>query len=100
MPTWPSLAQDVKVGEPVLFADGALSGEVTKVEPALVTIRMIDGGTLGSHKGINLPSSHIQAPALTPKDIGDLEAGVRAGADYVALSFVRSAADVKLLKEH
>ena len=98
--TWPTLSSDVKVGEPVLFADGALSGEVVTVTPTVVTIRMIDGGVLGSHKGINLPASKIQAPALTEKDIGDLEVGVRAGADYVALSFVRSAADILLLKEH
>jgi pyruvate kinase len=98
--TWPTLSSDVKVGEPVLFADGALSGEVVTVTPTVVTIRMIDGGVLGSHKGINLPASKISAPALTDKDIGDLAVGVRAGADYVALSFVRSAADVRLLKDH
>lgn len=102
--TWPTMADDVAVGEPVLFADGALSGEVvalrsaTEAGPAEVDIRIEDGGELGSHKGINLPASNIQAPALTDKDVADLEVGVAAGVDYVALSFVRHADDCRLLR--
>ncbi len=104
--TWPTMAEDVAEGEPVLFADGALSGTVVAVRPATeagpgeVDIRIEDGGALGSHKGINLPASNIQAPALTEKDIADLEVGVAAGVDYVALSFVRHAADCQLLRRH
>ena len=56
------------------------------------------GGELKSKKGINLPASNIKAPALTPKDEGDLVVGVKAGVDYVALSFVRHGDDLKLLK--
>ena len=96
--TWVTLAQDVQPGEPVLFADGALSGEVVAVRPDEVDIRIIDGGLLGSHKGINLPATRINAPALTDKDREDVAAGVAAGVDYVALSFVRRAADVLDLK--
>ena len=98
--TWVTLAEDVGVGEPVLFADGALSGEVVAVRADEVDIRIIDGGLLGSHKGINLPATHIRAPALTEKDKEDLAAGLAAGVDYVALSFVRRAADVADLHEH
>ena len=98
--TWVTLAEDVGVGEPVLFADGALSGEVVAVRADEVDIRIIDGGPLGSHKGINLPATHIRAPALTEKDKEDLAAGLAAGVDYVALSFVRRAADVADLHEH
>lgn len=101
--TWPKMIDDVKVGERVLFADGALSGDVVAVRhgpPGEVDIEMDVGGALGAHKGINLPQSDIQAPALTEKDIADLEVGVQAGADYVALSFVRCAADVRLLRDH
>ena len=96
--TWPTMADDVKVGETVLFADGALGGDVAAVRrpeggPAEVDIRITAGGALGSHKGINLPQTDIQAPALTEKDRADLAVGVSAGVDYVALSFVRHAAD-------
>ena len=102
--TWVTMANDVKPGEAVLFADGALSGTVEAVRrpdgaPAEVDIRMIHGGKLGSRKGINLPDTDIQAPALTPKDRVDLAEGVAAGADYVALSFVRHAHDVEVLRD-
>jgi pyruvate kinase len=103
--TWPQMAEDVKVGEPVLFADGALSGIVEAVrfvpgQPAEVDVRIDVGGALGSNKGINVPETRVRAPSLTDKDIGDLAAGVMAGVDYVALSFVRSVDDVRVLKEH
>lgn len=103
--TWVTMAKDVKKGDPVLFADGALSGTVNDVrftdkEPAEVDIEISVGGELKSRKGINLPSSDIQAPALTPKDEADLAVGVAAGVDYVALSFVRHAQDMKLLLSH
>jgi len=103
--TWPQMAEDVKVGEPVLFADGALSGIVEDVrfvpgQPAEVDVRIDVGGALGSNKGINVPETQVRAPSLTDKDIGDLAAGVMAGVDYVALSFVRSVDDVRVLKEH
>ena len=101
--TWPTMANDVKVGEMVLFADGALGGEVDALRfpegaPAEVDIRISAGGKLGSHKGINLPETDIQAPALTPKDRADLAVGVAAGVDYVALSFVRHAQDCMELR--
>ena len=57
------------------------------------------GGELSSRKGINLPDSNIQAPALTPKDEGDLVVGLAAGVDFVALSFVRHGDDVRLLRK-
>ena len=101
--TWPSMAEDVKPGESVLFADGALSGQVIGIRdpgegPAEVDIRIDLGGELKSRKGINLPASDIQAPALTQKDEADLVVGVQAGVDYVALSFVRHAQDIALLR--
>jgi pyruvate kinase len=101
--TWPSMSEDVDVGDPVLFADGALSGTVTAIrnfedQPSEVDIEMTVAGLLQSRKGINLPSSNIKAPALTPKDEGDLVVGVEAGVDYVALSFVRHGDDLKILK--
>ncbi len=97
--TWPSMASDVAVGERVLFADGALSGTVVSVRPDEVDIEIDAGGPLGAHKGINLPDSNIQAPALTEKDRADLAVGLAAGVDWVALSFVRSRADVEILRQ-
>jgi len=98
--TWPSMVHDVAEGETVLFADGALSGRVAAVrlDAGEVDIEIIDGGMLGSHKGINLPESNIQAPALTEKDRADLAVGIAAGVDWVALSFVRNRADVEVLR--
>ncbi len=99
--TWPSMVDDAKVGERVLFADGALSGSVSAIrkDEGEVDISIDVGGPLGSHKGINLPDSHIQAPALTDKDRVDLEVGLTAGVDWVALSFVRSREDVEILRQ-
>jgi pyruvate kinase len=97
--TWPSMVGDVKKGERVLFADGALSGNVAAVHEDAVDITIDVGGMLGSHKGINLPQSAINAPALTEKDRADLEVGLAAGVDWVALSFVRNRRDVEVLRE-
>ena len=97
--TWPSMVEDVKVGELVLFADGALSGAVSDVREDAVDIAIDVGGKLGSHKGINMPESDIVAPALTEKDRADLAVGLAAGVDWVALSFVRHRRDVEILRE-
>jgi pyruvate kinase len=101
--TWTRMSLDVQPGEPVLFADGALLGQVVAVRqggagPDEVDIRIDVGGALGSNKGINMPETKIQAPALTEKDLHDVAVGVEAGADYVALSFARSADDVNMLR--
>jgi pyruvate kinase len=75
-----------------------LSVEVTGVEPPRVRGRVVDGGTLTAHKGMNLPGVHVSAPALTDKDREDAVDGVRRGVDYLALSFVRRAEDVGELR--
>ncbi|MCB9745928.1 MAG: pyruvate kinase [Alphaproteobacteria bacterium] len=102
--TYTAMSQDVHPGDQVLFADGALSGRVEQVlrdvEPEEVHIRIEDGGALGSNKGINLPGVDISMPALTEKDLADLEVGINAGVDFVALSFVRRAEEVLGLREH
>lgn len=100
--TWTGMADDVGPGERVLFADGALAGEVVAVRhtpgPAEVDICITAGGALGSHKGINLPGVTLRVPCLTPKDLSDLAVGIEAGVDFVALSFVQRAADVRSLR--
>jgi pyruvate kinase len=101
--TYKALADDVSPGNQVLFADGALAAEVLSVDrdksPPSVQIRITEGGKLGSHKGINLPGVQVSASSLTEKDRADLAVGAAAGVDYIALSFVRQAQDVLMLKE-
>jgi pyruvate kinase len=96
--TYRQLASDISVGDPVLLADGLIELVVTEVRPPRVTMRVINGGPLSSHKGINLPGASFSTPALTEKDLTDLEFALEHDVDYVALSFVRVAEDVKELQ--
>jgi pyruvate kinase len=96
--TYAGLATDARVGARILLNDGLLSVEVTAVEPPRVRGRVVDGGTLTAHKGMNLPGLHVSAPALTEKDREDALDGVRRGVDYLGLSFVRRAEDLGELR--
>ncbi len=96
--TYDDLATDARVGAKILLNDGLFSLEVTKIAPPRVTARVIDGGELTSHKGMNLPGLTVSAPALTPKDRDDVKSAVALGADYLALSFVRRAEDLQALR--
>ncbi len=96
--TYEQLAQDARVGAKILLNDGLLSVEVTAVDPPRVRGRVVDGGTLTAHKGMNLPGLQVSAPALTDKDREDVTHAVRFGADYLALSFVRRAEDLAELR--
>jgi pyruvate kinase len=91
---WADLPRVVKKGEPLFLADGELELEVVEVRGKDVLCRVVRGGTLTSRKGINLPATAIDAPALTEKDREDLAFGIAAGVDAVALSFVRTADNV------
>ena len=96
--TYGGLATDARVGSRILLNDGLLSVEVTGVDAPRVRGRVIDGGMLTAHKGMNLPGLHVSAPALTEKDRQDVQDAVRAGVDYLALSFVRRAEDIEELR--
>ncbi len=96
--TYGKLHQDVKPGEKLLFDDGLLSVEVLKVRGRDVECKVIDGGLLMSYKGLNLPESKVSVSSLSSKDKEDLAFGVKQNVDFVALSFVRSAADIKALR--
>src|SRR5690242_5863923 len=89
--TYEGLATDARVGSRILLNDGLLSVEVTGVDGPRVRGRVVDGGILTAHKGMNLPGLHVSAPALTEKDREDAAHAVEAGADYLGLSFVRRA---------
>ncbi|MCX6023859.1 MAG: pyruvate kinase [Chloroflexi bacterium] len=93
--TYAGLPNDVRPGDRVLLADGLIELRVLDVEGPDVICRVINGGPLGEHKGINLPGVPVSAPALTDKDRADLIFGLAQGVDYVALSFVRSAEDAE-----
>jgi pyruvate kinase len=98
--TYERLATDAAVGNRILLDDGVLAAEVTAVRPPLVEARVIYGGELRSHKGMNLPGVQVTAPALTEKDLEDVAFGVKQGVDYVALSFVRRPEDIVELRGH
>ncbi|MCC7357688.1 pyruvate kinase [Candidatus Uhrbacteria bacterium] len=93
------LHHDVKSGEHLLFDDGLLEVVVRKIDGARIHTDVIIGGTLFSHKGLNLPGTSLHIPALSKKDRDDVIFGASLGVDYVALSFVRSAEDVKGLRK-
>ncbi len=93
---YPDLPRDVRKGNRILLDDGALELVVEDATKTAVTTRVVRGGVLSEHKGINLPGVSVGLPAMTEKDLKDLEFGLRLGVDYVALSFVRRAKDVAL----
>jgi len=93
-----SLARDASPGQRLLLADGALELCVEKIEGSELRCRVIHGGELGDRKGINLPDAAVSAPALTAKDRVDARFALKLGVDFLALSFVRSADDVRSLR--
>ena len=90
----PALPRSVSVGDTILLADGALELEVldTTIDDIRCDVRI--GGPLSSHKGVNVPTSSLDVPSLTDKDLTDLAFGIQCGVDYLGLSFVRTAADL------
>jgi pyruvate kinase len=92
--TYPDLARDVKPGDALLIDDGNIRLEVLETDGVRVKTRVIEGGPIKDHKGINLPGANISAPALSEKDKADLEFGLSLRVDLVALSFVRRPEDV------
>jgi pyruvate kinase len=93
--TYKGLTGDCKAGDRILIDDGKVTVEVTSINGNDVITRVIEPGTVSNNKGINLPGVAVSVPALSEKDIDDLRWGLKAGADFIALSFVRSADDIK-----
>lgn len=91
-------AEDVKAGDRVLLADGAVELHAVKSDGVCVRFNIVSGGVVGDHKGINLPGVQVSSPSLTEKDLADLQFGLQQGIDLVALSFVRTADDVRQLR--
>ena len=97
--TFKGLAGDVKPGDSLLIDDGKVRVQVESVDGPVVTTKVAVPGTVSNNKGINLPGVAVSVPALSEKDESDLRWGLRAGADLIALSFVRDAADVTRVHE-
>ena len=99
LPVSPSVISEVlQPGHEVLIDDGLVRLHVETVEAGRATCAVIEGGLVSSHKGVNLPGVPVPIPSLTRKDLDDLELALELEADFVALSFVRSAADVRDLR--
>jgi pyruvate kinase len=93
------LINDIKVGDTVLVDNGLIRLEVLAKDSAHIRCRVLIPGQLTSRRHINLPGVKVNLPSFTEKDRGDTQVGIEEGIDYVALSFVREAADIELLRE-
>jgi pyruvate kinase len=96
--TYDLLADDLRKGDRILIDDGLLDLTVTSVKKPQVTARVVHGGPLRSHKGMNFPGVQISAPSLTEKDRADVVFAVQQDVEYLALSFVRRSQDVEHLR--
>ena len=96
---YPLLAREVRQGDRILISDGEIELEVLSTTATDVFARVIHGGILGEHKGINLPGAQISIPSTTDKDIADLKFGIEKGIDIVAQSFVRTGDDCRRTRD-
>jgi pyruvate kinase len=97
--SYQNLPSDVKKGDMILIDDGKIELKVVEVRDVDVITEVIHGGLLKSRKGINLPFTKVTVPSLTEKDLKDLEFGLKNKVEWVALSFVRKAADIHFLRD-
>ncbi|WP_106766393.1 pyruvate kinase [Paenibacillus faecalis] len=102
--TYKDLPQDVQVGSTILIDDGLIGLTVVEVQGTEIKCRIVNGGTIKSKKGVNVPGVNISLPGITEKDANDIIFGIEQGIDFIAASFVRKASDVleirELLKRH
>ena len=97
--TYTKLPQEVKVGDRLLIDDGKVAVEVTGVEGNDIRVLVVEGGPVSNNKGVSLPNVAVSVPAMSDKDEEDLRFALRLGVDLVALSFVRSPDDIKLVHQ-
>ncbi|MGG4340390.1 pyruvate kinase [Paenibacillus lautus] len=102
--TYKELPQDVQVGSTILIDDGLIGLTVVEIQGSEIRCRIVNGGTIKSKKGVNVPGVAISLPGITEKDANDIVFGIEQGIDFIAASFVRKASDVleirELLKKH
>lgn len=95
-----TIAQDVKPGDPVLFDDGKVEAKVVETNNMnRIRLEIIEGQEIKKRKGVNFPQTNISEPTITEKDYRDIDFAIKHNVEWLALSFVRSADDIKLLKE-
>ncbi len=97
--SYPALKKDARIGERILFDDGLIQALITGKTRDGLRAKIIEGGILKDKKGVNLPHTKTSLSSFTGKDRQDLDFGLKMGIDYVALSFVRSAGDIRVVKE-
>lgn len=95
----PKLHEVLVPGNHILLDDGQLEFEVLRLDGDNIFAKVLLGGILKSHKGVNLPGSNLDIPVLTPKDLEDLKFGLEAGVDLVAISFVKKASDIEMVRD-
>ncbi|MNH74996.1 Pyruvate kinase [compost metagenome] len=97
--TYSELPNDVEVGSTILIDDGLIGLTVVDVQGTEIKCRIVNGGTIKSKKGVNVPGVHISLPGITEKDANDIIFGIEQGIDFIAASFVRKASDVLEIRE-
>ncbi len=97
---YPQLYRDLEVGHQILIDDALIELKVKSIKNKSIRCTVITGGIIKSHKGMNFPKSIINCPAITRKDLKDVEFGVANQVDYIALSFVKDAKDIINLRRH
>jgi pyruvate kinase len=95
----PDLTHSLMPGKRILLDDGNLELEIDKIEHTTIITKVILGGVLTSHKGVNFPGAHLDIPGFTEKDHADLIFGLQQGVDALALSFVRTAQDIETVRD-
>ncbi len=97
--TYKNLAKDIQVGTTILIDDGLIKMEVEAINDEDIRCKVINGGTISNHKGINVPGVHLNMPYVSEQDIEDIKFGIENDVDFVAASFVRSAKDVLEIRD-
>jgi pyruvate kinase len=93
------LSQDMKKGQPLFLCNGEIELKVTKISGKIITGQVVHGGLLTSNKAVNVPDTNMRKGGLTTKDVKDLNFGLKAGVEYVGLSFVQTASDILKLRK-
>lgn len=97
--TYKNLAKDIQVGTTILIDDGLIKMEVEAINDEDIRCKVIHGGTISNHKGINVPGVHLNMPYVSEQDVEDIKFGIENDVDFVAASFVRSAKDVLEIRD-
>lgn len=97
--TYGELYKDVAPGQMILMDDGLLALEVEAIEGTTIHTKVLNGGLIKDHKGINVPGASIQLPALTEKDVADIRFGIEEGVDFIAASFIRKKDDLLAIRD-